>query len=94
MAPQVFEKALSIANNVRLQADKPIVHHHFMLVNDLQEGTWDWQQGEPPKESPDYYFRFLKSFYRMGGEVRYVAADNRDFLSSLYHLYQRSSVVN
>jgi len=56
-----------------------------LVVNDLQERSWDWQQGEPPKESPDYYLRFLKSFYRMGGEVRYIAADNRAFLLNLCH---------
>jgi hypothetical protein len=86
MAPQIFEKALSFANNLKIQAGDPIIHNHYMLVNDLQEASWDWRQGEPPKESPDYYFRFLKSFYRMGGEVRYLAADNRFFLQSLYHL--------
>jgi len=80
MAPQVFEKSISFANNLKIQKNEPITHDHFIVVNDLQESTWDWSQGEPPKESPDYYFRFLKSFYRMGGEVRYVAGDNRAFL--------------
>ncbi len=84
MAPQVFEKSISFANNLKLQNGEPITHDHFLIVNDLQESTWDWSQGEPPKESPDYYFRFLKSFYRMGGEVRYVAGDNRAFLINLY----------
>ncbi|MBN1464584.1 hypothetical protein JXA02_02400 [candidate division KSB1 bacterium] len=86
MAPQIFEKALSFANNIKIQAGDPIVHDHCMVVNDLQQGAWDWQQGEPPRETPDYYFRFLKSFYRMGGAVHYVAADNRTFLLNLYHL--------
>ncbi len=84
MAPQVFEKSISFANNLKLQHGKPIIHDHFMLVNDLQEGTWDWSRGEPPKSAPDYYFRFLKSFYRMGGDVSYVAADNRVFLHNVY----------
>ena len=83
MAPQVFEKSISFANNIRLQKGEPITHDHFLVVNDLQESTWDWSQGEPPKESPDYYFRFLKSFYRMGGEVEYIAGDNRTFLTTL-----------
>ncbi len=29
---------------------------------------------------PDYYLRYNKSFSRMGGEMRYLSADNRDFL--------------
>jgi hypothetical protein len=85
MAPQVFEKSVSFVNNINLQNGDPILKNHFIVVNDLQESSWDWSQGEPPKESPDYYFRFLKSFYRMGGEVRYVASDNRLFLMNLLH---------
>jgi hypothetical protein len=84
MAPQVFEKALSFANNIRLQQGQPIVHDFTIVINDLQQAAWDWSQGEPPKSSPDYYFRFLKSFYRMGGEVSYAACDNRVFLGNLY----------
>ena len=86
MAPQVFEKSLSFANNLRLQAGEPIVGDFTMVINDLQAAAWDWTQGEPPKSSPDYYFRFLKSFYRMGGEVLYAAGDNRVFLGNLYAL--------
>lgn len=91
MAPQVFEKALSAVNNLRLQEHQPVLSGHLMLVNDLQESSWDWSRGEPPKSSPDYYLRFLKSFYRMGGEVRYVAADNRLLLHHLYAELRRLS---
>lgn len=87
MAPQVFEKALSFANNILLQKGQKI-HDHYMLVVDLQESTWDWTRGEPPKSSPDYYFRFLKSFFRMGGTTEYCAADNRAFLHLLYQKLQ------
>jgi len=85
MAPQIFEKALSFANNLRLQESRSIISNHSLVVNDLQESAWDWTQGEPPKSSPDYYLRFLKSFYRMGGNVFYIAADNRLFLHNLYY---------
>lgn len=85
MAPQVFEKSISFVNNINLQNGDPVLHNHFIVVNDLQKSVWDWSQGEPPKESPDYYFRFLKSFYRMGGQVRYAASDNRLFLLNLLH---------
>lgn len=90
MAPQVFEKALSAANNV-LAKEKKRVHNHFILVNDLQPKTWDWSRGEPPKDSPDYYLRFLKTFYRMGGTVRYLPADNRLFLHNLYSLLKKKA---
>lgn len=89
MAPQIFEKALSQVNNLRLQNGLQTIAGHLMVINDLQESSWDWTKGEPPKSSPDYYLRFLKSFYRMGGSVRYVAADNRLFLHHLYHQLQQ-----
>ncbi|MFH1940818.1 MAG: hypothetical protein ABIL68_01845 [bacterium] len=83
MAPQVFEKALSFANNLRPQNGERITDH-YLLVNDLIESEWDWTKGEPPKSSPDYYLRFFKTFYRMGGTVRYVSSDHRVFLHHLY----------
>jgi len=83
MAPQVFEKALSYANNIKLQSGE-MVKDFFIFINDLQESVWDWSKGEPPKSSPDYYLRFLKSFYRMGGTVQYLSLDNRALLHNLY----------
>ncbi len=57
---------------------------------DIQDGgRWDWSQGEPPKTNPAYYLRFCKSFARMGGEMRYVQADNVAFLHNL--LFQLAS---
>lgn len=56
-----------------------------MLIVDLAESTWDWSQGEPSKDHPDYYLRFNKTFSRMGGEMRYLTADNRDFLPALFN---------
>lgn len=83
MAPQIFEKALSFANNIKLQTGES-VHDFYILINDIQKSLWDWEGGEPDKDSPNYYLRFLKSFYRMGGTTRYVKADNRVFLHHLY----------
>jgi hypothetical protein len=86
MGPQVFEKALSCANNLRLQAGRPIVSGHHLYVVDLQDGGgWDWTQGEPPKDNPAYYLRFCKSYSRMGGAMHYVQCDNVAFL---HHLFQ------
>ena len=86
MAPQVFEKSLSCVNNLRLQADRPIVRDHTMFIVDIQDGgNWDWTKGEPPKDNPAYYLRFCKSFARMGGTMHYAQADNIVFLHNLLH---------
>jgi hypothetical protein len=79
MSPMVFEKSMSIGRNVAIQNGENIDDHYIMIV-DLQESHWDWTQGEPPETNPDYYLRYNKTFSRMGGEMRYLSADNRDFL--------------
>jgi hypothetical protein len=84
MAPMIFEKALSMANNLALQHGHALADY-YLLVNDIQDGGgWDWRNGEPPMDNPAYYLRFCKSFYRMGGELDYVCLDNRAFLLGLY----------
>jgi hypothetical protein len=86
MSPMIFEKALSMSQNLALQAGQPI-NRHFIVVVDLAESTWDWQKnGEPPKDNPAYYLRYCKTFNRMGGEMHYLCADNRDFLLTLCQL--------
>ena len=82
MSPMVFEKSLSMAQNLALQRGESI-DQHYILVNDLAESTWDWSRGEPPEDNPAYYLRYNKTFSRMGGTMRYLQADNRDFLLSL-----------
>lgn len=84
MAPQVFEKALSCANNARLQEGRGIVKDHSIYVVDIQDGgKWDWSGGEPPKDNPAYYLRFCKSFARMGGSMEYLQCDNVVFLHNV-----------
>ncbi|MCH2205125.1 MAG: hypothetical protein MK132_04540 [Lentisphaerales bacterium] len=83
MSPMVFEKSMSIGRNVEIQEGRNITDHYILIV-DLQETHWDWTKGEPPETNPDYYLRYNKSFSRMGGEMRYLSADNRDFLLSLF----------
>ena len=85
MAPQVFEKSVSIANNLRRQDGLGPVRP-FIAVNDLTEEDWDWNAGEPPMDDPAYYNRMGKSFSRMGGEMIYVGADNRLFIPHLCRL--------
>jgi hypothetical protein len=82
MSPMIFEKSLSMSQNLAIQEGRHI-DHHFMVVVDLQESHWDWTQGEPPETNPDYYLRYCKTFARMGGTMRYLSADNRDFLLTL-----------
>ena len=84
MAPQVFEKAMSDANNLLLREGKHIENHTLAIVDIQDGGGWDWNQGEPPKNNPAYYLRFCKSFYRMGGALHYLCADNRLVLHNLY----------
>ncbi|MCA1686026.1 MAG: hypothetical protein LC745_08590 [Planctomycetia bacterium] len=87
MGPQVFEKALSCVNNLRLQRGEGVVGGHTFFVVDLQDGGgWDWTRGEPPKTNPAYYLRFCKSYSRMGGALNYVQSDN---LAFVHHLYRR-----
>jgi hypothetical protein len=84
MAPQVFEKSISVVNNLRLQNGRKIVNDHAIYVVDIQDGgQWDWSKGEPPKDNPAYYLRFCKSFARMGGTMHYVQCDNVGFLHNL-----------
>jgi hypothetical protein len=35
-------------------------------------------------DNPAYYLRYCKTFNRMGGEMHYLTADNRDFLLALH----------
>jgi hypothetical protein len=87
MGPQVFEKALSCVNNLRLQDGRDVVRDHSFYVVDLQDGGgWDWTRGEPPKTNPAYYLRFCKSYSRMGGALNYVQSDNVTFI---HHLHRR-----
>lgn len=85
MSPMIFEKSLSMAQNLEIQRNNHI-DNHFMLIIDLAKSEWDWvKDGEPPSDNPSYYLRYCKTFNRMGGEMHYLRADNRDFLTGLYH---------
>lgn len=86
MSPMIFEKSLAMSQNLKIQQYKHI-DNHYMLIVDLARSDWDWQKdGEPPIDNPAYYLRYCKTFYRMGGEMDYLSADNRDFLLDIYQL--------
>ncbi|MDP8224007.1 MAG: hypothetical protein P9L99_11655 [Candidatus Lernaella stagnicola] len=82
MSPMIFEKSFSMAQNLALQEGRAITDH-FIAVVDLAPSRWDWSQGEPPEDHPDYYLRFNKTFSRVGGTLHYAQAHNRDFLLAL-----------
>jgi len=42
------------------------IRSRFMVIVDLQESHWDWTQGKPPMDNPDYYLRYNKSFSGTG----------------------------
>ncbi len=93
MSPMIFEKALSMSQNIAIQRNEHI-DNHYILVVDLAHSEWDWQkEGEPPADNPAYYLRYCKTFNRMGGGMDYLTADNRDFLLALYQklkdIYQK-----
>ena len=90
MSPMVFEKSFSMAQNIAIQRGQHI-DNHYILVNDLAECSWDWNQGEPPENNPAYYLRYNKTFSRMQGTLRYLQADNRDFLLNLTHRLENNS---
>jgi hypothetical protein len=84
MSPMIFEKALSMSQNIAIQRNNHI-DNHFILVVDLSASDWDWNKdGEPSPENPAYYLRYCKTFNRSGGEMHYLTADNRDFLLGFY----------
>ena len=84
MSPMIFEKSLSMSQNLKIKEGKHIDHHYILIV-DLAESDWDWQKkGEPPMTHPAYYLRYCKTFHRMGGEMHYLTSDNREFLLSLH----------
>ena len=83
MSPMIFEKSLSMSQNLKIQEGKHI-DNHYMLIVDLAKSTWDWaKNGEPPSTDAGYYLRYLKTFSRMGGHMQYLSADNRDFLLAI-----------
>ena len=88
MSPMIFEKSLSMSQNLKIQ-ENDLIKNHYILVVDLSESDWDWDKdGEPPADNPAYYMRYCKTFYRMGGEMHYLTADNRDFLLAIYQKLQ------
>ena len=90
MSPMIFEKSLSMAQNLARQHGSKIENHYIVVV-DVAECNWDWSRGEPPEENPAYYMRYNKTFSRMGGTMRYVQADNRNFLLQLTQQLDRSA---
>lgn len=84
MSPMIFEKSLSMSQNIAIQKGEHI-DNHYILVVDMASSDWNWEKdGEPPADNPAYYLRYCKTFNRMGGKMDYLTADNKDFLLTLY----------
>ena len=87
MGPQVFEKTLSCVNNVRLQDGQAAIAGHSIYVVDNS----GWRQlGLDPRESrrsntPPTTCGSVKATRAMGGTMRYVQADNVQFMHHLWH---------
>lgn len=84
-SPMIFEKSLSMAQNLALGKGKKL-ENYLIVVNDIQSNDWDWSKGEPDKNNPAYYLRFNKTFSRIDRQFIYIQLDNRDFLHNLYIL--------
>ncbi len=85
LGPQATEKAIAIINNIRIQEGKGPITNFKVYVVDIQDGKWDWNQGEPPKDNPAYYLRMCKSYSRLGQKkLEYIQCDNVKFLHNLY----------
>ena len=84
-SPMIYEKALSMSQNVRIPEGRRMERHKIVVV-DLAQSRWDWMaDGEPPEDRPEYYLRYCKSFSRAKARsMYYVSADNRDFFLHLY----------
>ncbi|MCR4565368.1 MAG: hypothetical protein K5651_04665 [Bacteroidales bacterium] len=84
-SPMIFEKALSMSQNVLIREGRRMTRHKIVVV-DLAESRWDWMHdGEPPENRAEYYLRYCKSFSRAAASsMHYVSADNRDFMLNLY----------
>ena len=82
MSPMIFEKSLSMSQNLEIQAGRRI-QNHYIFVADLAASTWDWSKGEPPETDAAYYQRYNKTFSRMGDTLRYLQMDNRELLLHL-----------
>jgi len=83
-SPMIFEKALSMSQNVLIREGRRMTRHKIVVV-DLAPSKWDWMHnGEPPETRPEYYLRYCKSFSRAKAEtMHYVCLDNRDFFLHL-----------
>ncbi len=84
MSPMIFEKSLSMVRNSGRTVSSASIH-----VVDLAPESWDWSAGEPPKDNPAYYLRYMKTFSRMGLPASYLSCDNRSFFVSLYRSLKR-----
>lgn len=87
MAPQVFEKALSAAINIK----KKFIKFRRIYVVDLKPNMTDWEGGTPTEDVSSYYARDQKSFRRSKSPVKYVQADHKAFLECVERVCEKAN---
>ena len=85
MGPQVFEKALSCVNNLRIQEGRAVVRDHAIYVVDLQDGGgWDWTAGSPPRRIRPITCDSARAIPGWAARLNYLQADNVTFIHHLH----------
>ena len=70
MGPQVFEKALSCVNNLRLQEGRTSSAGIRFYVVDLQDGGgWDWTRGRAAQDEPGLLPPVLQELFPHGRQL-------------------------
>jgi hypothetical protein len=86
MGPEVYLKALAMARNVKKQKGQKI-SNFTTLVCDLKPLPQDCHM-EPPKESPEYYFRPWKTMLARtvsdGGSSYYAQANHAESIPAIW----------
>ncbi len=85
--PEVFLKALSMSRNVA-QGGNEQIRHFTTAVFDLVSLPANWQEGEPSKDHPQYYYRPWKTLLLRtiadGGQSHYFRGDHRTTIPTLW----------
>jgi hypothetical protein len=90
--PEVYLKALSIARNIHWYEKQELITDFTTGVFDIVPLPKRWQDGEPAKDDPAYYFRPLKTILLRtvadGGKSHYVQGLHQHTISGLWTTIQ------
>ena len=85
MSPMVFEKSLSMAQNLAIQRGEHI-DRHYILVERSGGSDVGLGSGRTSRGEPGVLPALQQNVQPDGGTMRYVQADNRDLLLNLTHM--------